>query len=159
MEQKLGKTPVKPPPTTVSETPAGGGAAHPPATGTTPVKDTPAVPEPVVVAPPPAVAPPPPAPTPPVSRMSTEEASALETRLIGVMAKAENAETSVAHLQTDLQRKGLSIHPSTIDALSNMRTAVARAKRQFAAGDVNGVNDSLAAAEVFAGRALKAVGR
>ena len=123
-----------------------------------PVATAPAASTPVAVAPPVVVSTPV-AVTAPVSRISTEEASAMETRLIGVMAKAENAESSVSKLQADLQRQGLSIHPSTVDALASMRAAVARAKRQFAAGDVSGVSESLAAADVFASRALKAAGR
>lgn len=142
LEQKIGKVPVKVSPV----------AAGPVATGE---------PEgaPVALARVPAVSSIPASTPAAVARISAEEASALETRLVGVMAKAENAESSVAKLQADLQRQGLAVHPSTVDALSNMRAALAKAKRQFAAGDVNGVNESLAAAEVYAARAGKAAGR
>jgi hypothetical protein len=149
LEQKLGR------PSPIAEPPAATVVASTPTPQAAPVATQPApAPVPVAVVAAPAVT-----TAEPVAKLSPEEASVLETRLIGLMAKAENAETSVAKLQADLQRQGLSIHPSTIDALASMRAAVARAKRQFAAGDVSGVNDSLAAAEVFASRAMKAAGR
>lgn len=147
LEQKLGKVTAKPAPTEVA-------ATRPVVTPTAPT-----APPPVAEAPVAAVAPPPSAPVAAAPRMAAEEASALETRLVGVMAKAENAESSVAKLQADLQRQGLSVHPSTIDALASMKATIAKAKRQFAAGDASGVNESLAAAEVYASRAMKAAGR
>ncbi|MEO6038648.1 MAG: hypothetical protein ABIQ93_09565, partial [Saprospiraceae bacterium] len=154
LEQKIGKPAVKPAPLAEVESIP----TPPPMVAAVPAPTAPVASRPVDAAPT-VVTVPSPVAAAPVSRISAEEASAMETKLIGVMAKAENAEASVASLQADLQRKGLSIHPSTIDALASMRAAVARAKRQFAAGDVSGVSDSLAAADVFASRALKAAGR
>jgi hypothetical protein len=157
LEQKIGKVAVKVSPVAAEPAATGEPEGAPVAVARVPAVASMPASAPVVVAAAPVSVP----ETRPAAapRISAEDASALETRLVGVMAKAENAESSVAKLQADLQRQGLSVHPSTVDALASMRAALAKAKRQFAAGDVNGVNESLAAAEVYAARAGKAAGR
>ncbi len=91
--------------------------------------------------------------------MSAQEASELETQMVSTLARVEIAEGNIAPIKQRLEQQGLSLHPSVTDAMINMKASVARAKRQFGSGDVAGARESLAAADAFAARVLKASGR
>jgi predicted Ser/Thr protein kinase len=105
----------------------------------------------------PAVAPPPPPPAAP--RLSNAVRAELDDKLTSATAKAQMAEQSIEPLRQDLARRGQLLNPDTQSAMLQMRARLAKAKSDIAAGDAAAAQEDLAAAEAFATKVLRAVGR
>lgn len=96
---------------------------------------------------------------PVTSRYSAQEVEEVESRLVGVSTKAQNAELNLEPLRLQLEQKGLTLSPVILADLSQMRNALLRARQQFGEGQVDAARDSLNAADAFATRVLRAAGR
>jgi hypothetical protein len=121
-------------------------------------------PAPTKVAPPVETAPPsaPPvqaAPPPPPPAAPSPEMLDAEERLVNATSKVEIAEQTIEPVKQSLAKTGQSLNPDTSSAMVNMRSRLARAKRDIAAGDAAAAKEDIAAAEALATKVLRSVGR
>jgi hypothetical protein len=136
--------------------------------------DTPAPPPPVVTgtpkktpvvaaAPPPVQAPPPPpaaAAAPPAApAISAADQADLDERTISVSSKVQVADQAVEPYRQNLAKNGQMLTADILNSQSGMHAALERAKRQMAAGNAAAAKESLGAAEAYATKLLRAVGR
>ena len=127
----------------------------------TPVPKTPVIAGPVAPTPIP-VAPPPLAPTTPqrsVVRLPPGESAELEDRLVSVASKAATAEQTVDPIRRNLERTGQTMNADTSGALMNMHSRLTQARREIDAGNAAAAREALAAADAYATKALKSMGR
>ena len=96
---------------------------------------------------------------PTISRVSAQEVDEVETRLVSVSTKVQNAEQNLELLRVRLQQQGMVMSPAAMEDLGLMRASLQRARRQFASGDMAASRDSLEAVDAFATRVLRAAGR
>jgi serine/threonine protein kinase len=118
---------------------------------------------PVPPSPPPAATPVP-APTPvPVAPAPTGLSAAvradLNDRMINATAKVQGAEQAIEPIRQNLASRGQILNSDTETAMVQMRSRLAKAKAEIAAGDASAALDDLAAAEAFAARVLRTAGR
>jgi predicted Ser/Thr protein kinase len=115
------------------------------------------------VTPPPPVVAAPRNPEPPqrpaAASISAAEANEIRERLVEVSTKIQVAETSIEPIRQNLALRGQTLAPDTVAAMSRMRTSLERATREVNAGDYASAKESLDAADAFAARVLRAVGR
>jgi hypothetical protein len=111
-------------------------------------------------------APPPPQPAPVatkppvvVSSAPSAEKLAAEDKLAAVTAKVQNANALVESLRQSLEKSGQMLNLETSTAARRMQSSLEAAKRHMSAENWTAANESLAAADAFATRALRAVGR
>jgi Skp family chaperone for outer membrane proteins len=109
--------------------------------------------------------PPPPPPVvekkPPVAVSSgpSAEQLAAEDKFAAVSAKVQNANALVESLRQSLEKSGQMLNLETSTAARRMQSSLEAAKRHISAENWTAANESLAAADAFATRALRAVGR
>ena len=114
-----------------------------------------------VTAPPPAPAPVPVAPSaaPAPAGLSAAVRADLNDRMINATAKVQSADQVIEPLQQSLASRGQILNSDTQNAMVQMRSRLAKAKAEIAAGDATGAMDDMAAAEAFATRVLRTAGR
>jgi serine/threonine protein kinase len=115
--------------------------------------------------PPPAAAVPvnaaaPPTAAPPAAPLiPPAEQAELEDRLITATSKVQVADQAVEPYRQNLARNGQSLTAEILSAMNGMHGALDRAKRQLDAGNATGAKESMTAAEAYASKIMKAVGR
>jgi hypothetical protein len=119
----------------------------------------------VAAAPPPVQAPPPPPQAAPVAAppagpaISAADQAELDERMISVSSKIQVADQAVEPYRQNLAKNGQMLTADILNSQSGMHTALDRAKRQMAAGNAAAAKESLGAAEAYATKLLRAVGR
>jgi hypothetical protein len=83
----------------------------------------------------------------------------IEERMTNAASKVEIAEQTIEPVRQSLASTGQTLNPDISAAMANMRSRLARAKREIAAGDAAAAREDIAAAEAFAAKVLKSVGR
>jgi eukaryotic-like serine/threonine-protein kinase len=111
-----------------------------------------------VTAPPPVVAPAAVAPAP-APGLSAAVRADLNERMINASAKVQGAEQAIEPIRQNLESRGQVLNSDTQNAMVQMRSRLAKAKAEIAAGDAPGATDDMAAAEAFATRVLRTAGR
>ena len=91
-----------------------------------------------------------------VSRAEIEE---VQNSLSAASASVQNAEQQVGSLQRNLQAQGQELNAGTLSAKSMMHVKLEQAQRDLDNGNVAGAKASVQAAEAYAARVLKLVGR
>jgi hypothetical protein len=87
------------------------------------------------------------------------EQAELEDRLITATSKVQVADQAVEPYRQNLARNGQSLTAEILSAMNGMHGALDRAKRQLDAGNATGAKESMTAAEAYASKIMKAVGR
>jgi hypothetical protein len=95
----------------------------------------------------------------PVPGMSPAERSDLDDRMVNATSRVQTADQSIDPIRKNLERTGQVLNPDTMNAIRNMHSSLARAQRDIDAGNASAAKDDLAAAEAFAAKVLKSVGR
>jgi DNA uptake protein ComE-like DNA-binding protein len=125
-----------------------------------PVRTAPAAKPAVAAAPPPVAEPPVAAATPPARvNPNAAQIAELQEKLIGVSAKVQGADQQIGPLRLDLERRGQALNANTEADASRMKSSLDRARRNLAAGNLQAAEEDLAAADAFATRVLRTVGR
>ena len=83
----------------------------------------------------------------------------MQDRMASAEARVAIAETSIEPIRRTLESQGQTLAANTLSDLSAMRLRLGSAKRHLAAGNEAAAKESLAAAQAFADRVLKSVGR
>lgn len=91
--------------------------------------------------------------------MSPAERSDLDDRMVNATSRVQTADQSIDPIRKNLERTGQVLNPDTMNAIRNMHSSLARAQRDIDAGNASAAKDDLAAAEAFAAKVLKSVGR
>jgi eukaryotic-like serine/threonine-protein kinase len=125
--------------------------------------------QPATPVPPPSATPPPaatPVPTatpvpvaPAPTGLSAAVRADLNDRMINATAKVQGAEQAIEPIRQNLASRGQILNSDTETAMVQMRSRLAKAKAEIAAGDAAAARDDLAAAEAFAARVLRTAGR
>ena len=99
------------------------------------------------------------APPATTQRVPPAEMADIEERMTNATSKVEIAEQTIEPVRQSLASTGQTLNPDISAAMANMRSRLARAKREIAAGDAAAAREDIAAAEAFAAKVLKSVGR
>ena len=92
-------------------------------------------------------------------RLPPGETAELEDRFVSVTSRAASAEQVVDPTRKNLERNGQTLNADTSNALMNMHSRLTQARREIDAGNAAAARDALAAADAYATRALKAMGK
>jgi serine/threonine protein kinase len=95
---------------------------------------------------------------PPVAVPSAELAE-IEEKLVTVASRIQIAHEAIEPIRLSLEAKGQMLNAETSTAARRMHDSLATARRQVVSGDLSAAKESLAAAEAFASRVLRTVGR
>ena len=87
------------------------------------------------------------------------EKAEVEEKLIGVESKVQIAQQAIDNIKRSLESSGQLLNADTSAAAQRMQSSLQMARRQYSAGNYSAAKESLAAADAFAARALRAVGR
>jgi hypothetical protein len=79
--------------------------------------------------------------------------------MINATAKVQGAEQAIEPIRQNLASRGQILNSDTETAMVQMRSRLAKAKTEIAAGDASAALDDLSAAEAFAARVLRTAGR
>ena len=92
-------------------------------------------------------------------RLSPAERADLEDRVVNVSSRIETAEQTIDPVRKTLEQNGQSLNPEILNAIRNMHSSLARAQREIEAGSPATARDDLAAADAWAAKVLRSVGR
>ena len=91
--------------------------------------------------------------------VSAEEMRALQEQLVNVSAKVNLAEQSIEPIRQSLARNGQMLNSDLAASITRMKAQLEKARRDVAAGNVAGAQESLRIADGLAAKVLKTVGR
>jgi hypothetical protein len=97
-----------------------------------------------------------------VDQMPTAPAAGraeVEERFLQVASRIEIAQQAIEPVRLNLEASGQLLNADTSVAVSRMHSSLEAARRHMQSGDFTAAKESLAAAEAFATRVLRAVGR
>lgn len=83
----------------------------------------------------------------------------VEEKLAQVASRVEIAQQAIEPIRINLEISGQTLNAETSVAMQRMHSSLAMARRQFSSGNFRGANENLTAAEAFAARVLRSVGR
>lgn len=79
--------------------------------------------------------------------------------MASVESRVVIAEQTIQPLRQNLEAQGQTLNANTLSDLGAMRVRLNQAKRYLASGNESGARESMAAAQAFADRVMKTVGR
>jgi hypothetical protein len=96
---------------------------------------------------------------PPSANISPAELREAEDNIASVAGHVKTADDGIEPIRQSLAANGQILSPELQSAAALMHSRLDRARRHLAAGDLAAVKDDLTAADAFANKVLRAVGR